>query len=599
MRLRCFATEQGAGEKAPGPRIVARKAAVGLIALIALVTAWQCRGSWTTTDVQAEHLVTALAKALDYQTDSSLRSVDALLADAIDRIDPKRWPDPDQIAWFRGQLAALPEARNLVVIGADGVSVSPALSAHGQVGQPVDLHDREYYQFHRDHPGDRAMHLGDPVTGRADGHPIIPLSRAILDANGQLRGVISVSLDPASLLKSLESLAIEDGGGISIIRMDGVFLARLPDPEGSLGKSAAASALFRSAIPRNGSGVAHFESVTDGNDKIVAYRTLARYPVVATIGITRHTAFAAWRVELYRDIASVCLFAVALLTLATQLDRREQARARLAAQLEAHSLDLETQVADRTRHLVAAQEEAERRAAALAASNADLEQFAYVASHDLREPLRSVSSYVQLLQRRYGDRLDGEGAAFMGFVMDGTHRMHELITDLLAYSRVGSNQDPFASVAMDRVLSQVLASFSGVIAASGAVVTHGPLPSIDADERQMVSLFENLIGNAIKYRRPEIPPIIRVDATLMGQEWTFAIGDNGIGIEPAYWTRIFMIFQRLHARDQYEGTGIGLALCKRIVERHGGRIWLASTPGEGSTFFFTLPAARPADHSVS
>jgi len=587
MRLPWISTAPASGGK-----LTARGAAVIVIVMIALLTGWQCRSSWEIANAQAERLVAALAKALDYQTDGSLRTTDSLLANAIDRIDPAHWPDTDQVDWFRGQMATLPESRNLLVVGADGHSIGPGLSASGWAGQSVDVSDREFFRYHRDHPGDRGMHVSDPVVGRTEGHPVVPLSRAIIDSDGHLRGVMAISLDPKILAQSLRSLEIEDGGGISIIRRDGIFLARLPELDGSLGRSTAASALFREYIPAKPKGIGHFTSVTDGNDKIVAYRTLDRYPVVVTVGITRDTAFAAWRLELVRDLISVGLFSLLLLILATLLDRRELARASLAAQLAARNRDMEQQVADRTRHLKEAQLEAERWAAALAASNADLEQFAYVASHDLQEPLRTVASYVQLLERRYGDKLDGDAADFIKFAVDGTHRMHDLIIDLLAYSRVGGKVVAFVATPMERVLLQATKNLSVAIHECGAVISHGPLPILDVDESQMVEVLQNLIGNAIKYRRPEVAPVLRIEATRSERDWTFAVRDNGLGIEPEYWPRIFMIFQRLHTRDQYEGNGIGLAVCKRTVERHGGRIWLDSIPGEGSTFFFSLPASR-------
>jgi PAS domain S-box-containing protein len=224
----------------------------------------------------------------------------------------------------------------------------------------------------------------------------------------------------------------------------------------------------------------------------------------------------------------------------------------------------------------------------LARSNAELERFAYVASHDLQEPLRMVTSYLQLLEGRYKDKLDGDALEFINYAVDGSNRMKSLISDLLAYSRVGTRGKEFANIDCEEVLTRVLANLQGSLEENQAKVTHDPLPRVKADEVQLESLFQNLIGNAIKFHGKK-PPEIHVGVHKDDKNWVFSVSDNGIGIDPKYFERIFIIFQRLHNREEYPGTGIGLAISKRIVERHGGRIWIESQPEKGSTFFFTLP----------
>ncbi len=221
-------------------------------------------------------------------------------------------------------------------------------------------------------------------------------------------------------------------------------------------------------------------------------------------------------------------------------------------------------------------------------SNKELEQFAYVASHDLQEPLRMVSSYTELLERRYGDKLDDKAREFIGYAVDGAVRMQRLINDLLEFSRVSTRGKALQPVDVTRVLGTVRANLSVAIQDAGALVTNDDLPTVMADETQLVQLLQNLIGNAIKFRGRDRPHV-HVGAQATATEWVFAVRDNGIGIAPEYFERIFVIFQRLHARDEYPGTGIGLAVCRRILDRHGGRIWVESEPGHGSTFYFALP----------
>ena len=224
----------------------------------------------------------------------------------------------------------------------------------------------------------------------------------------------------------------------------------------------------------------------------------------------------------------------------------------------------------------------------LARSNTELERFAYVASHDLQEPLRMVTSYLQLLERRYKDKLDSDALEFINYAVDGSARMKTLINDLLAYSRVGTRGKELSLTDCEDILERVLSSLQVPIKESQAQVTHDPLPKLIADDSQLESLFQNLIGNAIKFHGKK-PPKVHVGVEKDEKNWIFSVSDNGIGIDPQYFERIFIIFQRLHNREDYPGTGIGLAISKRIVERHGGRIWIESQPDKGSTFFFTLP----------
>jgi len=236
-------------------------------------------------------------------------------------------------------------------------------------------------------------------------------------------------------------------------------------------------------------------------------------------------------------------------------------------------------------------EELRQAITALELSNRDLEQFAYVASHDLQEPLRMVSSFTQLLAKRYQGKLDKDADEFIDYIVAGAERMQALINDLLTYSRVDTRGESFGPIDSEAAFGQAIANLRVAIEEGEAVITHDPLPPLIADNSQIVQLFQNLLGNAIKFHGKE-PPRVHVSARQENNKWVFSLRDNGIGIAPEYFDRVFVIFQRLHGREEYLGTGTGLAICKRIVERHGGRIWVESEINKGSTFYFALPTGR-------
>ncbi len=272
-----------------------------------------------------------------------------------------------------------------------------------------------------------------------------------------------------------------------------------------------------------------------------------------------------------------------------ELERRVRER---TAELEERNAQLQQEIQERRR----AEKLLAEQARELARSNADLEQFASVASHDLQEPLRMVASYTQLLGKRYRNRLDGDADEFMGFIVDGALRMQRLINDLLTFSRVGSRGKGFQPVDLAASVAQVRINLRAAIDESGARISTGTLPMVNADATQMEQLLQNLIGNAIKFRKGPAP-CIHIDARREDAAWRITVQDDGIGIDARYAARIFVIFQRLHTAAEYPGTGIGLAICKKIVERHGGQIGVQSTPGEGTSFSFTLPDREEPPHA--
>ncbi|MFJ8749136.1 ATP-binding protein [Streptomyces sp. NPDC102441] len=258
----------------------------------------------------------------------------------------------------------------------------------------------------------------------------------------------------------------------------------------------------------------------------------------------------------------------------------EDMRRRLAVEL-AESQERETLLAEQTTEL--------RR------SNSELEQFAYVASHDLQEPLRKVASFCQLLDKRYNSELDERGRQYIDFAVDGAKRMQVLINDLLTFSRVGRVQQSWKPVDLDTSLDRALSNLTLAVEESGAVVVReDPLPELLGDSTSLTMVWQNLVGNAVKFRRHDVPCRITVGCVREGDDWHMTVADNGIGIAPEFADKVFVIFQRLHARDEYEGTGIGLSLCRKIIEFHGGRIWLDPEPAQGTLIHFTLPVLPEA-----
>ncbi len=461
----------------------------------------------------------------------------------------------------------------------------------------------------------------DVITGKQ----ALVLSAPRHDERGEIAGVLFIALDIAALQRQMEAADLPAKSAIIVVDGTGTIIARRPW-SGLVGKTAPESEVVRAAV--NGKERSLDVTGLDGIRRIYGFANLyaggeARAIYIA-VGIPMEVAYAASNRGLVRNITALVVVAGLAIVLAWtmgamsiarpirtllrathriaegDLDVRVGAYPRGEMGQLAHAFDdMASALATRTAALHRAAEELEatveqrtgelRRAnAELARSNSDLEQFAYVASHDLQEPLRMVTSYLELIERRYADKLDERGHRFIGYAVDGAARMRALITDLLAYSRVGRRDTTVEAVDTARCLRDALANLEVAIRETGTVVTSDDLPTVRGNRQQLTHLFQNLVANAIKFRRDESPSI-HVSVRHDGAVWTFGVRDNGIGIDPEYHDRIFTIFQRLHTRAEYPGTGIGLAICRKVVERHGGQIGVESEPGKGSLFTFTLP----------
>jgi signal transduction histidine kinase len=477
--------------------------------------------------------------------------------------------------------------------------------------------DREWFQ---QTAAAKQPYLGNALQSRATGHSVVPYAIPILDEHGQLRGVLTGSISLTELSNAIVNIGYGSDTVASLvdIRDSGLIIANI-NPQLLLtpitDKSEAISRALtgeRGAIEAaNNQGqmeLTGFAPVT-GLPWTVTVTTPSQAALSTVNALTRNAGLITAFIILLAAIAGIFLVIGVTRPLRRLVeDTKEIGRGNLdhkiatAGRDEIGDLarafdnmteelkqtlvsrdDLIKEAAERKR----AQEELNKTLAELKRSNEELERFAYVASHDLQEPLRMVASYVQLLERRYKDKLDLDANDFINFAVDGAGRMQNLINDLLAYSRVGSRAKPWQPVKLEEALQVALTNLEVAIQESGAEVTHGPLPIVMADEGQIIQVFQNLISNALKFHGNETPRV-HISAQHKDTAWIICVADNGIGIEPQYFDRIFVIFQRLHGQE-YPGTGAGLSIAKRIVERHGGHIWVESQPGRGSKFYFSLP----------
>lgn len=439
-------------------------------------------------------------------------------------------------------------------------------STDAGLARGTDLSDLDPFLTFRIDPRDRI------VIGTAN-HSTVPeeqyfhVARPLLSGGG-LAGVIMLDVHSSRIAAFYRDMTLGANSSAAIFSLDRRMIARQPPP---VADSAPLGDLrIWDDVAARAEGSFHKRSALDGIERTFLFKRVSDYPLVVVVGFADLDIAEGLEGARRAEVVETSLFGLTALAFA----------------------GLAVILMGRNRRLAEADRASRATAELLERSNADLERFAYVASHDLKTPLRVITGYAQMLERRYRDRLDDEANEYIAFLTSGTKRMYRLITDLLHYSRINSQAKPLEPVSAARAADIAVGNLKAVIEDADAMVTVGQLPVILADESQLSSLFQNLVGNALKYRHPDRRPDIRVTATRLSSSiWRFAVKDNGIGIEAEHFERIFVIFQRLHADTAYEGTGIGLALCQRIVTRLGGRIWVESTPGEGSTFFFTAKDA--------
>jgi signal transduction histidine kinase len=482
---------------------------------------------------------------------------------------------------------------------------------------PVNISDREYVQRMLQ---TRQFTTGEYVIARGGLNvPTLPFAYPLTNQAGEITGILVSGLDLTWLNQFAAQTELPQGASLTIIDRNGVIFARYPDPDKWVGQTVPDAEASATAASE---GQTLETTGVDGVERLYAFSPLGGADgagAYVRVGFATSSLYASLNERLIRNLS--LLGAVAVLALLAAwfggdgfvlrgmralvgaarrvkdgdlhartglaYDRGEIGQ--LAGSFDEMAEALQRRIAEQKR----AEEQLERTVQDLKRSNEELEQFAYVASHDLQEPLRMVGNYTQLLGRRYKGKLDTDADEFIAYAVDGAKRMQTLINDLLAFSRVGRGGKKLVATDAEAVLERTLRDLGPAAAEAEAKITHDPLPVVVADDVQLGQLLQNLIANAIRFHGDQSPQV-HVSARRNGSGYVFSVKDNGIGIAPEYFERIFVIFQRLHGRESYPGTGIGLAVCKKIVERHGGRIWVESAPGQGAAFYFTLHAAHAA-----
>lgn len=593
--------------------------ALGLV----LYTAIDQRRSATKDAIASAQRIVRLAATAQKQYVETSRQLLVTLAQ-LREVRPDRAAEAEEL--FRTLLPIHSIYANIGAIDPDGYVYASAVPATNR----VYLGDRSYFKNARD---TQKFAVGEFQQGRITGKPTLNMAHPVRGRmSGQFHGVVYLALDLNWLNQLAAKAEMPDGSTLTVIDRHANILVRYSIPESSrnyVGESLKSDQRIQNFL-KAGVDMAGVSTGLDGVKRLYTSTPLSRtggiadahvivgIPVKVAYEFANHTLAqnliilgivsvlalaAAWiasDVFVLRHVRGLVVAAKKMRLgnlsarsgvehgpgeigelaqsfdeMAAALEQRVGELQRAEAELKELNEDLEKRVIDRTLELKR--------------SNEDLEQFAYVASHDLQEPLRMITNYLQLLRQRYKEQLDTNAHDFIGFALDGSKRMNQLIHDLLAYSRVGTHGKELVVTECDQALEDALSNLTVAIEESKAEITRDSLPPVIGDEVQLTQLFQNLIGNAVKFRG-DATPKVHVGVQRKGREWEFTVRDNGIGIAEQDFQRIFVVFQRLHSREKYPGTGIGLSVCKKIVERHGGRIWVESKPGKGTTFHFTIPA---------
>jgi signal transduction histidine kinase len=503
------------------------------------------------------------AHLMGRHTAQLIEALDAVLLETMDDIVGADHSDAKKLHLLLKNNAQHIKAINeIVFIAADGFSRANSMREYVT---GVSLKARSYFHYHNENPNG-GLFISEPLVRPQSNIWNITISRRVPGPDGGFGGVLLIAVSPDYFTSLYGSLGFKHEYAVTLFRKDATLLARYPAAPELLGKvfgeNPEAKAFF--AGETENLSLRFFPSNIENAPNFVEFRRVSGYPLVITMSIPASVVYDAWwkmgmGIAAIGGISILIVLAVFFLLL-QEIDRRAEAQRKAAEEI--------------------------------LRSNADLEQFAYAVSHDLKAPLRTVGGFLELLNRKHGQELGGEALEYLLLAKGGAKRMQEMIEALLDYSRIHRQAHKPIEVDLNGCCNEAIAGLQAILAETKAKIAVDSLPKVMGDPAQLTRLFQNLIGNALKYRKPGATPEVKLAVKLAGSDWEIAVSDNGIGIEPNQTGKLFKVFSRLHSAESYEGTGIGLALCRSIVERHGGRIWVNSDgDGKGSVFAFTIPAA--------
>lgn len=546
-------------------KISARTAVLLLAALygvtggvIATYATWS---DYRETVVTVEHSTADLARLLEDHFDHALLATDLLLRSISDDVQEGGMASLNERgAHWGGIMAAMTNSahlESLFVTDAAGRLVTASAAAPHE---GIAAADTDYAAAIMD---GTESYIGQVTKDWHSGVYVFPVARRLTAPSGAFAGMVVAHVRVAFFKTLYHGLNLGTDPGLGIYRLDGAILVREPLPEADIGRNMAKNPIYTRYLPQAPIGTYHGKSAYDGVVRIVSYRKVEKSHLLVWVAMSLDDALQPWEQRLYRNI-TLAVFGM-IITLGLS------ALALRAVNRERH---VKTELIGANQSLYRA--------------NIELERFAEVAAHHLQEPLRTISSYAQLLQKRLGSQLQGETADFLAFLISGSGEMKRLLQDLQRYVALQQGPLPDTKVVLNDVVARAVTDLAPQISRSQAEIVVGELPTIHGDATQLRSLFRQLMENALTYRSPERPLCIAISAKQIGPVWSIAVCDNGLGIDPRFHERIFRIFERLHPRHEYPGTGIGLAICRKIVERHGGRIICTSDQPEGTTFTLSL-----------
>jgi signal transduction histidine kinase len=514
----------------------------------------------------SEKLTRDYVRLLEEHTKRTLDSADLLVLRLMDRIAVQgRLPMLAEHETERRVMASManasPQTETLFLVDPTGHVI---LASRPLPQQALDVTDRDFFPVLKQ--GHETLFIGrvarDPFTNNFT----FPVARRIIDSQGRFLGIAVASISNIYFKEFYHNLAVGSTPALGVYKLDGSILIREPifKDDDVINRNMATNPIYVKYLPISPIGTYRGKSAYDGVQRVVSYRKVETPPLLVWMSIAENDALAEWYWRAMRN-AAIGVLTILLMT------------------------GLSWMVLRAIRQEETARDDLERANDSLRRSNADLEQFAYIASHDLQEPLRQIGSYVQLLERRYKDKLDSDANTFIAYTVDGVKRLQGLIHELLTYSSVGTRRSPFVETDLTEQARKAALTLSGDIKHSGAEVLIETLPTLTVDAPQIEAVFQQLIANGLRFQKEGTVPHLRIWAEESPEDWIVSVKDNGIGIDSQYFDRIFLIFKRLHSRTEYPGDGIGLALCQRVIERHGGRIWVESEIGQGAIFRFSLP----------